>query len=110
VLSARTRAALGVDTRRHLASCAAPVLYVAGSRDRVVPRHNIDDVRSAARRCEVVTIDGPHLALFTNAAPAALHIADFVRRTARPEAGAEDAALARRSRSQHARRSDAQPR
>jgi pimeloyl-ACP methyl ester carboxylesterase len=82
VLSARTRAALGVDTRRHLASCAAPVLYVAGSRDRVVPRHNIDDVRSAARRCEVVTIDGPHLALFTNAAPAALHIADFVRRTA----------------------------
>ena len=31
--------------------------------DRVVPRHNIDDVRAAARACEVVTIDGPHLAL-----------------------------------------------
>jgi pimeloyl-[acyl-carrier protein] methyl ester esterase len=85
VLSTRTRAALGVDTRRHLASCTAPVLYVAASRDRVVPRRNIDDVRAAARRCEVVTIDGPHLALFTNAAPAAAHIVDFVRRTARPD-------------------------
>jgi len=82
VLSTRTRAALGVDTRRHLASCSVPVLYVAASRDRVVPRHNIDDVRAAAHRCEVVTIEGPHLALFTNAAPAAAHIADFMRRTA----------------------------
>lgn len=82
VLSARTQAALAVDTRRHLAACVAPVLYVAASKDRVVPRRNIDDVRLTARACEVVTIDGPHLALFTNAAPAAAHIADFVRRTA----------------------------
>lgn len=82
VLSSRTRAALAVDARPHLAACAAPVLYVASSRDRVVPRHNIDDVRAAARRCEVVTIDGPHLALVTNAPAAAAHIADFVRRTA----------------------------
>ena len=82
VLSSRTRAALAVDARPHLAACAAPVLYVASSRDRVVPRHNIEDVRAAARRCEVVTIDGPHLALVTNAPAAAAHIADFVRRTA----------------------------
>lgn len=82
VLSARTRAALAVDTRRQLAVCTAPVLYIAASKDRVVPHRNIDEVRSTARACEVVTIDGPHLALFTNAAPAAAHIADFVRRTA----------------------------
>jgi pimeloyl-ACP methyl ester carboxylesterase len=82
VLSARTRAALAVDTRWQLAACAAPVLYIAASRDRVVPRRNIDEVRSTARACEVVTIEGPHLALFTNAPPAAVHIADFVRRTA----------------------------
>jgi pimeloyl-ACP methyl ester carboxylesterase len=82
VLSSRTRAALAVDARPHLAACAAPVLYVASSRDRVIPRHNIEEIRAAARRCEVVTIDGPHLALVTNAPAAAAHIADFVRRTA----------------------------
>lgn len=81
VLSSRTRAALAVDVRPQLASCAAPVLYVASSQDRVVPRHNIDEVREAARSCEVVTIEGPHLALVTNPTAAATHIAEFVRRT-----------------------------
>lgn len=82
VLSSRTRAALAVDARPYLASCSAPVLYVASSHDRVVPRRNIDDVRAAARSCEVVTIEGPHLALVTNPSAAAAHIADFIRRTA----------------------------
>ena len=82
VLSTRARAALAVDARPQLASCAAPVLYVASSQDRVVPRRNIEDIRAAACACEVVTIAGPHLALFTNAAAAAVHIANFVRRTA----------------------------
>lgn len=82
VLSSRTRAALAVDARPHLASSAAPVLYVASSRDRVIPRHNIEEIKAVARACEVVTIDGPHLALVTNAPAAAAHIADFVRRTA----------------------------
>lgn len=82
VLSSRARAAFAVDARPHLASCTAPVLYVASSRDRVVPAHNIDDVRAVAQHCEVVTIDGPHLALVTNPGPAAAHIAEFIRRTA----------------------------
>jgi pimeloyl-ACP methyl ester carboxylesterase len=82
VLSSRTRAALAVDARPHLAACGAPVLYVASSNDRVIPPHNIEDIRALARSCEVVTIDGPHLALVTNAPAAATHIADFVRRTA----------------------------
>jgi pimeloyl-ACP methyl ester carboxylesterase len=82
VLSSRTRAALAVDARPHLASCGAPVLYVASSNDRVIPPHNIEDIRAMARSCEVVTIDGPHLALVTNAPAAAGYIADFVCRTA----------------------------
>ena len=41
VLSSRTRAALAVDARPHLASCAAPVLYVASSQGpgRPAPQH-----------------------------------------------------------------------
>jgi pimeloyl-ACP methyl ester carboxylesterase len=80
VLATRARAALAVDVRPHLAACAAPVLYVAASRDRVIPRRNLDDVRSGARTCEVVTIDGSHLALVTNPEPAAAHIAGFMAR------------------------------
>jgi pimeloyl-ACP methyl ester carboxylesterase len=82
VLSMRARAALAVDVRPHLAACSAPLLYVAASRDRVIPRRNLDDVRSGACSCEVVTIDGTHLALVTNPEPAAAHIARFVARTA----------------------------
>lgn len=82
VLSVRARAALAVDVRPHLATCVAPVLYVASSHDRVIPASNIDDVRLAARACEVVTIEGPHLAFVTNPKPAADHIARFVARMA----------------------------
>jgi pimeloyl-[acyl-carrier protein] methyl ester esterase len=81
VLSTRARAALGVDVRSLLAASDAPVLYVASSNDRVIPRHNIDDVRATARACEVVTIEGSHLAMVTNPGPAAAHIARFVQRT-----------------------------
>lgn len=82
VLSTRARAALGVDVRRHLSALAAPVLYIASSNDRVIPHWNIDDVRAAARACEVVTIEGSHLAMVTNPEPAADHIARFIVRTA----------------------------
>jgi len=81
VLSTRARAALGVDVRPLLAASDAPLLYVASSNDRVIPRRNLDEVRTTARACEVVTIEGSHLALVTNPAPAAAHIARFVQRT-----------------------------
>lgn len=82
VLATRARAALGVDTRQHLARSAKPVLYVASSRDHIIPPRNIDDVRAAACACEVVTIEGTHLALVSNPEPAAAHIARFITDTA----------------------------
>jgi pimeloyl-ACP methyl ester carboxylesterase len=81
VLATRARAALGVDSRALLRASDAPVLYVASSNDRVIPPRNIDEVRAAARTCEVVTIEGAHLAMVTNPRPAAAHIARFVQRT-----------------------------
>jgi pimeloyl-ACP methyl ester carboxylesterase len=81
LLAARARAALAVDVRPQLAACGSPVLYIASSNDRVIPRRNVEDVRQAARTCEVVTIAGTHLALVTNPEPAAAYIARFMART-----------------------------
>ena len=58
------------------------MLYVASSRDRIIPPRNIEEVRAAACACEVVTIEGTHLALVSNPEPAATHIARFIQRTA----------------------------
>jgi len=80
-LAARARAVLGVDLRSTPA-CAAPLLYVGGSKDIIVPRWNARAVGKAIPSARVVTIDGPHLALYTNAPAAAAVIADFMRQHA----------------------------
>jgi hypothetical protein len=54
------------------------VLYLAGSRDRVVPSWNIEDVVRESPSAKAVTIDGPHLALYSNAGAAARVIVDFM--------------------------------
>jgi pimeloyl-[acyl-carrier protein] methyl ester esterase len=64
-LAARVRAILRVDARDLLRRCAIPIVYVASSRDSVVPRKNADEIaRHPASR--LVVIDGPHMALYTN--------------------------------------------
>jgi pimeloyl-ACP methyl ester carboxylesterase len=80
-LAARARAILDVDLRSAPA-CAAPLLYVGGSKDIVVPRWNARAVGRAIPSARVVTIDGPHLALYTKAQAAAAVIADFMRQHA----------------------------
>jgi pimeloyl-ACP methyl ester carboxylesterase len=79
-LAARARAALAVDARVDLAACRAPILYLASEEDSSVPRHNVGDVLAGARRAEVTTIPGRHLAIFTHAEEAELAILEFVRR------------------------------
>ena len=78
VFAARTRAILDVDLRAREA-CGVPVLYVGGSKDIVVPRWNARAVACANPSARVVTIDGPHLALYTNPVAAARTIAQFIR-------------------------------
>jgi pimeloyl-ACP methyl ester carboxylesterase len=80
VLAVRARAALAVDSKAYLTSCSAPILYLESSRDNVIPRHNVEDMRSLVPNINLVTIDGPHLALFTNPVKAAAEIAEFIQR------------------------------
>jgi pimeloyl-ACP methyl ester carboxylesterase len=79
ILVARARAVLKLDARECLRDCPRPVLYLAGSRDRIVPSRNARDVVRTAPSTKVVTIDGPHLALYTNPGAAAHAIAAFMR-------------------------------
>ena len=76
-LAARARAILGVDLRRTL-TCTVPLLYLAGSKDIVVPRWNARALAHAIPSTRVVTIDGPHLALYTNPAAAADVLVEFI--------------------------------
>ena len=55
------------------------LLYVGGSGDGVVPSWNARAVTRAIPTARVVTIDGPHLALYTNPEAAARTIVQFIR-------------------------------
>lgn len=79
ILVARARAILALDARECLRECSQPVLYLAGSRDRVVPNWNAEEVVRESPTAKVVAIDGPHLALYTNPRAAAHVIVGFIR-------------------------------
>jgi pimeloyl-ACP methyl ester carboxylesterase len=78
VVAQRARAILALDAREILRRCPSPLLYMAASADRVVPRHNADEVVRERPGTRIATIDGDHLALFTNADAAAQSIARFI--------------------------------
>jgi pimeloyl-ACP methyl ester carboxylesterase len=79
-LATRARAAMGVDARRLLAECRPRILYLASTRDEVIPRTSLDEVLAHAPHTEVAEIEGPHLALFTNPVQSAARIAGFLQR------------------------------
>jgi pimeloyl-[acyl-carrier protein] methyl ester esterase len=66
ILAARARDILALDASDWLRECPRPILYLAGSRDRVVPRWNAEEIVREMPSTKVVTIEGPHLALYTN--------------------------------------------
>jgi len=67
----RARAVLAVDARETLRSCDAPVIYLASSRDTVVPRHNADEILRHRPSTQLIVLDGPHMALYTQPREAA---------------------------------------
>ena len=81
ILAARARAILALDARDYLRGCLRPVLYLAGSRDRVIPRRNVDEIVRELPSTRVVTVDGPHLALYTNPRAAVRAIVEFMKDT-----------------------------
>jgi pimeloyl-[acyl-carrier protein] methyl ester esterase len=78
-LAARAQAILTVDTRGALRACRAPVLYLAGSHDRVVPFANAEAVVREVPTTRVETIAGPHLAMYTNPVAASTAITRFMQ-------------------------------
>jgi pimeloyl-ACP methyl ester carboxylesterase len=79
VLAVRVREILTLDARDYLRGCPRPVLYVAGASDKVVPSRNAEDVVRELPSTKVVTIHGPHLALYTNPIAAVHAIVGFMR-------------------------------
>ena len=70
-VAARLQSVLETDAREILLQCQRPILYIASSQDEVIPTRNIDDVVTLKPSVTTVTISGPHLAMYTNAAAAA---------------------------------------
>jgi pimeloyl-ACP methyl ester carboxylesterase len=77
-VAARMRAALRIDARELLCRCRQPLLYLAASHDRVVPRHNADEVMQLRPASTLATIEGRHLAMYTNPEAAAQAIVTFI--------------------------------
>ncbi|HKW12792.1 MAG TPA: alpha/beta hydrolase [Gemmatimonadaceae bacterium] len=64
VPAGRLKTALSVSVSARLARCAAPVLYLRGTADRVVSEASVDAVFSAAaNQVSVVKLAAPHLLL-----------------------------------------------
>ncbi len=79
VLAARAQAILTVDARDALCACSAPILYIAGSHDRVVPHRNAEAIIREGSKTQIVIIKGSHLAMYTNPAAAATAITGFLQ-------------------------------
>ena len=79
VLAARIREVLKVDVRERLARVRVPVLYLAGTRDRLVRKSCAEPIRSAVRKFRQVDLEAPHLLLQTSPAAAARAISEFAR-------------------------------
>ena len=80
VMSRRLREVLEVDAEASVPSIRVPVLYLAGSRDRLVGRRTLARLRRLLPGIESVTLDAPHLVLQTRPAEAAREVLSFLRR------------------------------
>jgi hypothetical protein len=78
VLAKRIRAILAVDARDHLHTCPRRVLYLASSHDEIVSPNCGDEVVREKENAVLITIDGPHLAMYTNPLAAVGAIVPFM--------------------------------
>jgi pimeloyl-[acyl-carrier protein] methyl ester esterase len=80
-LAARGRAIMRCDARGILMRCEAPLLYLAGSRDRVVKERNAEEILRLAPATRLARIEGNHYAIFMNPTAAATVLAEFLAPT-----------------------------
>lgn len=79
VLAARLRAVLEVDASEALRNCPVPILYIAGSHDRLVGSRGLAAIRRGRPDVESVEIQGPHFLLQARPEAAARVILDRLR-------------------------------
>lgn len=79
VLAARIRAILAVDASGYLGESRHPLLYLASSDDEIIPRQSGVGIVREARQAKLVTIEGPHLAMYTNPGVAVGAIVAFMQ-------------------------------
>jgi pimeloyl-ACP methyl ester carboxylesterase len=80
VMAARVRAVLTVDAREALASCDVPLVYLRGSRDRLVGRRASEAMLTLRPDLEIVDVDAPHLVLQTQPVACARTLALYCRK------------------------------
>ena len=80
VLATRLREIASVDVPRALARIDVPVLYLAGSQDRLLSVRGMRSIKDASRDVEIETIQGPHLLLQACPEEAAGKILGFCER------------------------------
>jgi pimeloyl-[acyl-carrier protein] methyl ester esterase len=73
----RMTEALTVDKRPQLAATTCPLLYLAGSRDRMIRRHCVRTILAARPDTQLRQFDAPHMLLETHAPAAAAAIRRF---------------------------------
>ena len=82
VLSARARDILAVDAADALSTCRVPILYLAGSRDFIVPKRNHGRIKRIHPAVKVIILRAPHLVLQNAPEAAAKIIAEFAVKVA----------------------------
>lgn len=80
VLAGRLREVLDVDVTEALRSCEVPVLYLAGSRDRIIGRRGLAEIRRVRPAVESIELPGPHFLLQARPEAAARVITEYLRR------------------------------
>jgi pimeloyl-ACP methyl ester carboxylesterase len=78
VLAGRLRSVLQVDVSALLSICEAPMLYLRGDHDFVVPHRNAAEIQALVPTLEIARIPAPHLVMQTQPALAAAAIARFL--------------------------------
>ena len=77
-LTKRIRAILGVDVRETFRRESGPVLCITFAEDRVVPRHNAEEIARCRAAVEVVTLPGDHFAMWKAPLPWTEAIVRFI--------------------------------
>ncbi len=80
VLATRIRSVFIVNAKQALANCPHPILYLCATKDRIVSRRGLEQIRKIRHDVEVAFIDAPHLLLQCMPEQAAEVIQSFLKR------------------------------